>query len=323
MSSNRANGTPVAHHIASKRQARPPRRRCVSQFALPGIPASLFLAAHPLIGVATSEIANPVPSIPLVKEDQTMVNKPKVSIISKKSKRKNATADHHRATRIAKPKTDETNKSTLEIVRELPIKKPGKFSASKFKSTLADSVADVKALVLGLRHHKISDAGDYVRLHPNEEEYWSDELCFVQVPIKGQKNRTELHLILESVAKRYLKDKEILRFRLALATKPYDEFFLCYVPSRNTDNSWNESNLDCCLRAKEEWVKVVSLKSEGHDKYHAKPAEDQDSFPEPDWPKQTLDELIEAAFAGKMIETDGQPALLRLRGAKQQFQSVK
>ena len=217
--------------------------------------------------------------------------------------------------------TDEAIKPKLEIVPDLPIKKPGKFSASKFKSTLADGVADVKALVLGLRHHKISDAGDYVRLHPNEGEYWSDELCFVQVPIKGQKNRTELHLIFEDVAKRYLKDREILRFRLALATKPYDEFFLCYVPSRNTDNSWNQSNLDCCLKAGEGWFKVVSLKSEGHDKYQSKPAEDQDAFPEPDWPRQTLDELIEAAFTGKMIETDDHPALLRLRGRKQQFQS--
>ena len=90
--------------------------------------------------------------------------------------------------------TDEATKPKIEIVPDLPIKKPGKFSASKFKSTPADSVADVKPLVLGLRHHKISEAGDYVRLHPNEEEYWSDELCFVQVPIKGQKNRTELHL---------------------------------------------------------------------------------------------------------------------------------
>jgi hypothetical protein len=85
------------------------------------------------------------------------------------------------ATRAAKPK--------LEIVPDLPIKKPGKFSASKFKSTLADSVDDVKALVLGLRHHKISEAGDYVRLHSNEEEYWSDELCFVQVPIRARRTR--------------------------------------------------------------------------------------------------------------------------------------
>jgi hypothetical protein len=78
---------------------------------------------------------------------------------------------------------------------------------------------------------------------------------------------------------------------------------------------------DCCLKAKEDWVKVVSLRSEGHDKYHARPVEDQGAFPQPEWPKQMLDELIEAAFTGKMIETDDHPALLRLRGAKQQFQS--
>jgi hypothetical protein len=31
--------------------------------------------------------------------------------------------------------------------------------------------------------------------------------------------------------------------------------------------------------------------------------------------------LIEAAFAGKMIESTDHPALLRLRGAKQKFQA--
>ena len=44
---------------------------------------------------------------------------------------------------------------------------------------------------------------------------------------------------------------------------------------------------------------------------------DQDSFPEPSWPKQTLDELILVTFAGRMIDSDNHPGLLRLIGAKQ------
>ena len=49
---------------------------------------------------------------------------------------------------------------------------------------------------------------------------------------------------------RYLPSGEILRFRLALATKPHDVFFLCHVPTRNLDNTWNESNLQACEQAK-------------------------------------------------------------------------
>ena len=67
-----------------------------------------------------------------------------------------------------------------------------------------------------------------MRLHPDEETYWSPELCFVNVPIKGQKRDT-LHLINEDLAMRHLPSGKIQHFRLALATKPHDAFFLCDV----------------------------------------------------------------------------------------------
>ena len=42
-------------------------------------------------------------------------------------------------------------------------------------------------------------------------------------------------------------------------------------------------------------------------------------FPAPNWPKQTLDELILVTFNGRMIDKDDHPGLLRLIGAKQIF----
>src|SRR5882672_10965943 len=68
---------------------------------------------------------------------------------------------------------------------------------------------------------KIGDTNDFVRLHPNEEAYWSDEMCFVSVPIKGER-KDRIHIIEEELALRSgLSNKKIKRFRLALATKPY------------------------------------------------------------------------------------------------------
>jgi hypothetical protein len=84
-----------------------------------------------------------------------------------------------------------------------PIPQPGKFSLGKFKSTQTASSAGVETLLTALPHYSIADAKDFVRLHPNEDEYWSPELCFVSVPIKGQKHDT-LHLIDEGLAKLYL-----------------------------------------------------------------------------------------------------------------------
>jgi hypothetical protein len=120
-----------------------------------------------------------------------------------------------------------------------PIAKPAAgFSLDKFKSKHAATVANVETLQSGLPHHKISQAKDYVRLHPDVEAYWSPVLCFVNVPIKGQKRDT-LHLIDEELAMQYLPSGKILRRILALASKPFDVFFLCEMPFGNTDNSWN------------------------------------------------------------------------------------
>src|SRR6266851_1996159 len=161
---------------------------------------------------------------------------------------------------------------------------------------------------------------DFVRLHPNEDEYWSDEMCFVSVPIKGEK-KDRLHIIDEELALRYLPNKKIRRFRLALATKPYDAWFLCMVPSVHLDNQWNNDALKACHQATTHWIQVSSRKEEspGREGYKIDKAKDVDAFPEPKWPSQTLEELIELSFNGAMIETEDDPSLHRLIGARQKM----
>jgi hypothetical protein len=204
--------------------------------------------------------------------------------------------------------------STEEV--PMPIVKPAAFSTDKFRSQTPDTIAGVETLQTALPHHSISQAKDFVRLHPDVDKYWSDELCFVSVPIKGAK-KDSLHLILEPLAMRYLPSARIQRFRLALASKPNDNFFLCHVPTRNTDNSWNETNIQACEQARTLWTQATSRREEGFDSYDVKQSRDRDAFPEPKWPAQTLDELIFATFNGRMIETADHPGLLRLIGAKQ------
>ena len=196
------------------------------------------------------------------------------------------------------------------------VKKPSAFNLDKFRSKHAAAAAGVETLQAGLPHHKLAQAKDFARLHPDEDAYWSPELCFVNVPIKGQK-RDILHLIDEELALRYLPSGKVLRFRLALATKPFDVFFLCEVPTRNEGNSWNVSNLLACERAKTTWVQATSRKEEGVDGYKIDAAKDPNAFPEPKWSTQSLVDLIDKTFAGRMIDHEEHPALLRLIGAKQ------
>ena len=197
----------------------------------------------------------------------------------------------------------------------ITIAKPDEFSLDKFKSTRAATMANVEALLSGLPHHRISDAKDFVRLHANERAYWSDELCFVNVPTKGAK-KDVMHLIVETLAMQYLESAIIKRFRLALATKPNDRFFLCHVPTQNLDNLWNETNLAGCEQAKTLWTQVTSRGDEGVEGYKTTFAREQDAFPDPQWPTQSLVELITKTFESRMIDRADHPGLLRLVGAK-------
>ena len=129
------------------------------------------------------------------------------------------------------------NEENAEPVAEAkPVPKPTSFNLDKFKSKRSAALANVGTMQDRLPILKISHAKDFVRLHPDEENYWSEELCFVSVPVKGQKQGDTggiLHLIEEELAVLYLPSARIQRFRLALATKPFDVFFFCQVPTQN------------------------------------------------------------------------------------------
>jgi hypothetical protein len=205
-----------------------------------------------------------------------------------------------------------------EVPAATPIAKPKAFSLDKFKVKRAPTIAGVNPLTQDLVVMRISDANDFVRLHPDEENYWTAPICLVSVPVKGQKKET-LHLIDEDIAVANLPSKKIKRFRLALASKPFDVFFLCLIPCVNLDNKFNETAVRGCENAKTTWVEVVSRKDQGHDDYQIKPARNPKAFPEPKWPTQPLDELIGASFDGRQIETEDHPGLLRLIGDAQRL----
>jgi hypothetical protein len=212
----------------------------------------------------------------------------------------------------------EQNATPANEPEQKPIPKPGGgFSLDKFKVKRAPTIA-VNPLLERLAVLKIGDVGDFARLHPDEEAYWSVPLCFVDVPVKGTK-KTNLHLIDEDVALQYVSGKKIQRFRLALASKPWDVFFFCKVPCINLDNSFNKTALDACEQAKTTWVEALSRKDQGHDDYQIVPAQSQKAFPLPKWPSQSLEELIGTSFKGQIIESSDHPGLLRLLGADQEL----
>jgi hypothetical protein len=207
------------------------------------------------------------------------------------------------------------NLETRPMTENAPLKIVKPSFLQKFKSKRPPNIAGVGTLLTPLKLMRIAEVGDFVRLHADEDNYWTCELCFVSVPIKGVK-RPMLHLIDEEIAMQHLSSKKIKRQRLALASKPHDVFFFCIVPSQNLDNSWNATALTACEQAKTMWIEATSRGDEGADEYKVDFAQSQKAFPPPEWPSRTLEELIEVTFRNANIDTDNHPALLRLIGAK-------
>jgi len=197
---------------------------------------------------------------------------------------------------------------------ELKVVKPS-FS-EKFKSKNRPTISGVQTLLTALPILKIGEVDDWTRLHPSEDDYWTQELCFVSVPIKGTK-RNMLHVIDDDLAVLYLPAKKIKRMRLALASKPNDVFFFCIVPSQNLDNTYNADAVKACYLAQTRWVQAMSRQAEDAEGYEIKFAQDPDTFPEPKWPTRSKDELLEVTFKDANIDHDRHPGLLRLIGARQ------
>jgi hypothetical protein len=213
--------------------------------------------------------------------------------------------------------------STPEQIDETPmsIKKPKAFSLDRFKTKGDAKLPNVETLLPALPHHNIAQAGDFVHLHP-DPAYTSPELYFVPVPVPGQPRKV-LHLIDENLLG-FLPRGRIRRFQLALAATAAGQFFLCEIPSRNLDNSWNKSNVEACGKARTQWTQATSQPDV--EAYQVDFSHDPDAFKEPKWPKATLEELIERSFKGFMIPApeheehpENDPALRRLRGMKQQL----
>jgi hypothetical protein len=88
---------------------------------------------------------------------------------------------------MSKPTLRDVNADSNAEPEVTSIKKPeDKPSLDKFKSK-KEPTAKVATLPTDLPILKIADAKDYVRLHPDVDNYWSAELCFVNVPIKGKR----------------------------------------------------------------------------------------------------------------------------------------
>ena len=201
---------------------------------------------------------------------------------------------------MAKPKleTIETTPPVEEAApaeKASPIVKPDGFSLDKFKAKhTGDSESQPYRRVsrtTSSRTPRTSCGCTRMKI-----EYWSDDLCFVNVPVKGMKEGTAAPYRRGDRPAIICHAGKPIHYRLALATKPFDIFFLCHIPTRNLDNKYNATTLRACEQAKTMWVQLTSMKHQGIEDYEITPCSHLDAVPQPKWPSQSLGELIDKAF---------------------------
>jgi hypothetical protein len=75
---------------------------------------------------------------------------------------------------------------------------------------------------------------------------------------------------------------------------------------------WNKSALQAAEMAMKNWVRVVSNRSLGGYDVYAATAD----WPEPEWPELSFRQLLEIAFADKLIRSLDHPVIQKLQGLK-------
>ena len=69
------------------------------------------------------------------------------------------------------------------------------------------------------------------------------------------------------------------------------------------------ANLQACEQAPRLLMQATSRKEEGVEAYKIDASRDPDAFPPPNWPSQSLTDLIAVTFAGLMIDVADHPGL--------------
>lgn len=125
------------------------------------------------------------------------------------------------------------------------------------------------------------------------------------------KEDREIYLLSPSV--REQMPGEWIPVRLYTAINRQGVVFLWPVRLPNPDgraNPWHESAQEVADLAQTEWVKVVADMDLGA----YQPFKAMADLPEPKWPEQTFQALIEVGFRGKLIQGMDHPVVSRLLG---------
>ena len=145
---------------------------------------------------------------------------------------------------------------------------------------------------------------DFVRVH-HDSSYVLDTMLL------NLKEERETYLVAPSFRDEI--PQELTHTRLALATNRQKVLFLWQLRlpgSSGKTDAWSMSALEAYEEAKKNWVRVSANMSLGaYDIYEA-----LGNLSDPEWPDESMDEIVRIAFRNSFIDSYDHPVLRRLRG---------
>lgn len=113
-----------------------------------------------------------------------------------------------------------------------------------------------------------------------------------------------------------LMPRVIKLYALQIAITNHGDTFIWPLKTHGVEkgnNSWNCSAWNAATIANYKWVKVMS--STLHKQWEILKADD-DIYPDPLWPTESYEEILEGAFADKIIKSIDDPVIRKFRGKK-------
>ena len=145
---------------------------------------------------------------------------------------------------------------------------------------------------------------DFVRVHP-------DSSYLLDTMLLNLKEERETYLVAPSFRDEI--PQELTHTRLALATNRQKVLFLWQLRlpgSSGKTDAWSMSALEAYEEAKKNWVRISANMSLGaYEIYEA-----LGKLSDPEWPDESMDEIVRIAFRNSFIDSYDHPVLRRLRG---------
>ncbi len=165
------------------------------------------------------------------------------------------------------------------------------------------ALADVKPILATVPVRK-PNKQDYNRVHAAEDYQLTTALLEL-------KDERETYLVAPDL--RHELFGELVPVTIFTAINRQGVVFLwsCRLPDETgRSNPWHESALEAAARAKTNWTRIAADMSLGAYRIWEASGE----LPEPEWPEQSLRDLLAIAFKGRYIDTHDHAVLKRLRG---------